>query len=80
MIITCRDFIYLSREWKCEEYGCTPILQALALVPVLVTEPGTRVPVPHTGTSSGSGTVGKFGCGRVLILMSRSITRGMGNT
>ena len=32
---------YLPRERKCENYGRTPILQALATVPVPVTEPGT---------------------------------------
>ena len=32
---------YLSRKEKCENYGHTPILQALATVPVPVTESGT---------------------------------------
>ena len=36
--ITCSDFIYLLREEKCKNYGHTPILQALAPVPVSVTE------------------------------------------
>ena len=34
LIYNCSDFINLSREEKCENYGQTPILQALAPVPV----------------------------------------------
>ena len=46
LFITCSDFTYLSREEKCENYGHTPILQALTTVTVPVTEPGAG---PGTG-------------------------------
>ena len=72
LFITCSDFTYLSREEKCENYGHTPILQALTTVTVPVTEPGAGpgtglhwwfryrialvVPVPVPDCTGGSGT------------------------
>ena len=77
LFVTCSDFTYLLRKEKCKNYGHTPILQALATVPV-------RVPVTEPGTGLGtgdrawyryrislvvpdSGTGAKFSSGRVLV-------------